>query len=103
MSAKKPVAATKPQKRKYVTTHELQQKQKQKKITKKSPEVGKMQVQNTEQATSVVKTRGSVRRKLNLQHNTSGGECDVENDSSTEVFLTCQSSLIFKNRKDSIN
>lgn len=32
-------------------------------------------------------TRSSVKRKLDLQKGTCEGECAVDNDSSTEVFL----------------
>ncbi|KAK1369661.1 hypothetical protein POM88_035753 [Heracleum sosnowskyi] len=72
LSAKKPISTKKPQKRKYVTTHKLEQ-QKQKKVSANASAV--------EAKGSV---RGSIRRKMDLQNDTSGGECTLGNDISTE-------------------
>ncbi|KAK1391739.1 hypothetical protein POM88_010795 [Heracleum sosnowskyi] len=69
-SPKKP-----PLKRKFVTTHQLQQQQK--KMNKKSPEVRKMM--SGEQDVPV-KEKPNARRKLELEDDTSDGENTGEND-----------------------
>ncbi|KAK1375346.1 hypothetical protein POM88_031539 [Heracleum sosnowskyi] len=69
-SPKKP-----PLKPKFVTTHQLQQQQK--KMNKKSPEVGKMM--SGEQDVPV-KEKPNARRKLELEDDTSDGENIGEND-----------------------
>lgn len=58
------------------------------KITNNSPELDKRKnISLSPDLVTTPETRGSVRRKLDLQKGTSGGECTLDNDSSTEIFL----------------
>lgn len=97
VSAKKPVPPKKTENRKYVTTHELQQKQQQMKLSRKSPDLGRRRslrlspnLLTSQPDASAMNTKGIVRRKLDLHIDSSGEECSEQNDPVTEViFYLC--------------
>ena len=95
----------KPQKRQFVTTHDLQQKQKQKKrkIINKEPDFDQRSklrssptVLGSQQDASA---KGSAKRKLNWKNDTSQDEVTGENVSSTEVIFYLSIILTLHNQR----